>query len=77
MNYSTLFAGNDSPDYYPDWICSSCGARYGRRMLNRVACWHTGTCGICGVEASVTEPRDFGHLKDGWRELAIQEAGAK
>ncbi len=54
---------------YPDWICSSCGAKYGKRLFNRerVSCWHTGRCDICGIEASVTEPRDFGHLHDEWK----------
>ena len=39
-----------------------------------MACWHVGTCGICGIEASVTEPRDFGHLQTGWRERYEREA---
>lgn len=60
-------------DYYPAWVCSSCGAKYGRRRCG-TACWHVGTCGICGIEASVTEPRDFGHLQTGWRERCEQEA---
>jgi rRNA maturation protein Nop10 len=25
------------------------------------------TCGVCGEQAMVSEPRDFGHLKDGWQ----------
>jgi len=54
-------------DQYPEWICSSCGAKHGNRMLDRVTCWHMGTCDICCITASVTEPRDFGHLKDGWQ----------
>jgi PHP family Zn ribbon phosphoesterase len=54
---------------YPNWICSSCGTKYGRRLMdrNRLACWHVGTCDLCGIEASVTEPRDFGGLHDGWK----------
>jgi hypothetical protein len=48
---------------YPDWICSSCGAKHGLRRCG-VCTWHVGTCGICGIEASVTEPRDFGHLRE-------------
>lgn len=60
-------------DYYPTWVCSSCGAKYGRRRCG-MACWHVGTCGICGIEACVTEPRDFGHLQTGWRERYEQEA---
>lgn len=54
---------------YPRWICSTCGAKYGRRRA-LFSTWHTGTCGICGIAASVTEPRDFGHLKDGWQDQA-------
>ena len=50
---------------YPTWICSSCGAKYGRRMCG-LATWHTGTCDLCGIEADVTEPRDYGHLRNGW-----------
>jgi hypothetical protein len=55
---------------YPAVICSSCGSRWGRRLWNRdrVASWHVGTCDICGIEASVTQPRDFGHLHDGWQD---------
>lgn len=67
-----LFDGADH-DYYPAWVCSSCGAKYGRRRCG-TACWHVGTCGICGIEASVTEPRDFGHLQTDWRERYEQEA---
>jgi hypothetical protein len=55
---------------YPAVICSSCGSRWGRRLWlrDRVASWHVGTCDICGIEASVTEPRDFGHLREGWQD---------
>jgi hypothetical protein len=67
-----LFDGADH-NYYPAWVCSSCGAKYGRRRCG-IATWHGGTCGICGIEARVTEPRDFGHLKPGWREQYEQEA---
>ena len=70
---------------YPGWICSRCGNRYGKGMPegHRYTV-HTGTCGICGVRAAVTEPRDYGHLKPGWlqmlkrdqsRELRILRAG--
>lgn len=67
-----LFDGSDH-DYYPAWVCSSCGAKYGRRRCG-TACWHVGTCGICGIEASVTEPRDFGHLQADWRDRYETEA---
>jgi hypothetical protein len=32
-----------------------------------MATWHEGECGVCGLASMVTEPRDFGHLKDGWK----------
>lgn len=51
---------------YPDWICINCGNKYGRRQP-AYATWHSNTCDICGQADLVTEPRDFGHLKDGWR----------
>lgn len=51
---------------YPNWICSDCGNKYGRRECG-VATWHPSTCEICGEDnVYVTEPRDFGHLKDAW-----------
>jgi hypothetical protein len=49
-------------DCYPTWICTSCGEEYGNKCCG-VATWHVGVCDICGIETSVTEPRDFGHLK--------------
>jgi hypothetical protein len=32
--------------------------------MDRISAWHEGTCGICGQRGPVTEPRDFGHLRD-------------
>jgi rRNA maturation protein Nop10 len=54
---------------YPSWICYECGEKHGRRECG-VATWHPDICGICGKEDIVTEPRDFGHLKDGWQKEA-------
>jgi hypothetical protein len=51
---------------YPQWICSDCGVKHGRRVPI-MATWHVGECGVCGLAGMVTEPRDFGHLKDGWQ----------
>ena len=48
---------------YPQWICSDCGNKYGRRKCG-IATWHNNTCDVCGEEKAVTEPRDFGHLKN-------------
>lgn len=51
---------------YPAWICYECGEKHGRRECG-IATWHPDECGICGKFTNVTEPRDFGHLKDGWQ----------
>lgn len=51
---------------YPAWICGPCGDKHGRRECG-VSTWHMDTCGVCGEQGMVTEPRDFGHLKDGWQ----------
>jgi len=49
---------------YPAWICRPCGFAHGRfPSQDRVSTYHGGTCGICGEHTSVTEPRDFGHLR--------------
>ena len=61
-NYDAIF--RKSPPY-PDWICFPCGQAYGRGGPDgHIATWHEGTCDICGQSASVTEPRDFGHLRE-------------
>jgi len=52
---------------YPEWICGDCGKKYGQR-LPKMMTSHKGECEICGFTKEVTEPRDFGHLKDGWHE---------
>jgi hypothetical protein len=58
-NYEAIFAPK-----YPAWICRPCGEAHGRGMsADHVSTWHEDTCGVCGKTASVTEPRDFGHLK--------------
>ena len=52
---------------YPQWICRSCGVKHGKRKTTGViATWHNGKCDICKSECEVTEPRDFGHLKNNW-----------
>lgn len=60
---------------YPAWVCNACGIKHGRRMPT-CATWHPDTCGVCGLEAVVTEPRDFGHLKDSWKASAALAAVA-
>ena len=52
---------------YPSVICLDCGITYGRRALGGCTTWYPGTCGVCGNETAVTEPRDFGHLKPEWK----------
>jgi hypothetical protein len=60
-NYDTIFSKGRP---YPDWICRPCGEAHGRGMPEgHVSTWHMDTCGICGRQAEVTEPRDFRHLK--------------
>ena len=54
---------------YPDWICDECGRLHGKRPEGNPygATYHIGECGVCGTGGvDVTEPRDFGHLKEGW-----------
>ena len=54
------------PDY-PAWVCLPCGNKWGHGYPEGHVCTvHVGTCGVCGAERGVTEPRDFGHLKPGW-----------
>ena len=59
-------------DDYPVWVCAPCGKKYGNR-IPIMATWHNGTCGICYEERPVTEPRDYGHLTSGWRNLKVLE----
>jgi hypothetical protein len=61
---------------YPIWICHPCGMRHGNKKCG-VATWHENTCDICGAEASVTEPRDYGHLKDTWIKAAESRSGGQ
>lgn len=58
---------------YPVWICGKCGVKYGKKPCG-TATWHSDTCGVCGNWRSVTEPRDFGHLKDGWEKEKQNES---
>lgn len=51
---------------YPIWICRECGDKYGQRPVG-IASWHVNNCGVCGKRSWVTEPRDYGHLRDEWR----------
>ncbi len=73
-NYEAIFApaastpvGSAGPadrPPYPHWICAPCGQTHGRGMpKGHVSTWHEDPCGVCGKVTSVSEPRDFGHLK--------------
>lgn len=66
VGLDALFDGSNH-DYYPAWLCITCGMKYGKRTP-KFATWHEDDCGICGKRESVTEPRDFGHLKQNWRD---------
>lgn len=53
---------------YPQWICAKCGLKHGNRPCG-VSTWHVDECGVCGKkEVGVTEPRDFGHMKETWKD---------
>lgn len=56
---------------YPAWICSPCGRKYGRRECG-ISTWHEDDCGVCGQVTLVTEPRDYGGLKDGWQRERVK-----
>jgi len=51
---------------YPAAICRACGEQYGDRRPKMITVY-AGICGICGARKHVTEPRDYGHLRDGWQ----------
>ncbi len=60
---------------YPDWVCHPCGMTWGLWYSrgeyvgppHTCSTMHLDTCGICNKEnVSVTEPRDYGHLKKNW-----------
>ncbi|MGA3168439.1 MAG: hypothetical protein ABSF14_20240 [Terriglobia bacterium] len=58
-------------DDYPSWVCGICGEKYGKVSMAKrggIATWHEDECGICGDFTACTEPRDFGHLRKGWRQ---------
>ena len=49
---------------YPDWSCQPCGDKHGSPQKRAISSWHYGRCDVCGKNASVTQPRDFGHFKN-------------
>lgn len=52
---------------YPEWVCRDCGAQYGNRP-GGLCTMHYGKCDVCGESKAVTQPRDFGGLRDGWED---------
>jgi hypothetical protein len=48
---------------YPNWSCVPCGKKHGGKAKS-ISCFHFGKCDVCGKNAEVTEPRDFGHFKN-------------
>jgi hypothetical protein len=56
-------------NFYPSYICMSCGIKYGKKGIPPVgATWHLDICDICGRRSPLTQPRDFGNLKPKWKE---------
>jgi 5-methylcytosine-specific restriction endonuclease McrA len=54
---------------YPSWVCLNCGRKHGRGAVpGHVSTMHEGLCDVCGKREFVTEPRDFGHLRESWRD---------
>lgn len=50
----------------PGWVCLDCGKKHGAGKGNDICTVHEGTCGVCGKTKAVSEPRDFGYLREGW-----------
>lgn len=57
------------------WICSNCGKKYGNKPVG-IATWHEDVCDICGKKTIVTEPRDFGGLKQS-KETPVEHISRK
>jgi hypothetical protein len=62
--------------HQPSWVCQHCGKKYGQKPREGVSTWHYGECNVCHNHASVTEPRDFGYLKQGWQSQSSLNAQA-
>ena len=55
------------------WVCDPCGTKHGNWYQDgqyigpkhHCATCHYGSCDVCGANnVSVTEPRDYGHLRE-------------
>ena len=51
----------DGTPKMPEFICSSCGLKYGDYSVGCSSYTPT-ICEICGVHDMCTEPRDFGYI---------------
>lgn len=65
------FGSTDCSSSYPEWICYDCGEKYGRQSIGFHAKGRQGECEICGRSKTVTEPHNYGWLKDGWQQMAL------
>jgi anaerobic ribonucleoside-triphosphate reductase len=52
----------------PDKVCYDCGRKWGTIRGLTVLCWSKDSCNVCGLDKSVTDPRDFGYLLKGWED---------
>lgn len=78
LDMNTIKSDDASRDGYPMWVCIDCGTRYGHGLpVGHPFTVHDGTCELCGASASVTEPRDFGYLKRGWRQQYAKDLRAR
>ena len=66
------FGTSDCSSSYPEWICYDCGEKYGRQSIGFHAKGRNGECEICGISKTVTEPHNYGWLKNGWQQMALQ-----
>jgi len=57
---------------YPEWICYDCGEKYGRQSIRFHAKGRNGEYKICGRSETVKESYNYGWLKNGWQQMALQ-----
>jgi len=61
----------------PEWVCDDCGREWGRWYDNNsyfgpakhCATYHVNRCEVCNQEKPVTEARDYGFLRKGWKKI--------
>ena len=64
----------------PDWVCRDCGGQWGlwwdegnySGPPHHFSTFHHGRCGVCNKQTGVTEPRDYGGLKEGWHKPLVE-----